>query len=65
MLAGKWISKMFDTNDKQMILNDSNRYNYEFTCDMNYKQFINIIDNYFRNLSKNAKFIEYDLGKVN
>jgi hypothetical protein len=63
MLAGKWISKMFDPNDKQIVIKHE-RLSYEFTCDLDYKQFISIIDSYFKSLSKNVNFINYDYGRV-
>lgn len=66
MLAGKWISKMFDPNKEQRkkISIESDRVSYEFTCEMHHQNFIQFIEKYFIKLCKEVKYSFITQGKV-
>lgn len=65
MLAGKWISKMFEPNYyKHNVIIDYDRLNYEFTSELFYEDLAKMIDNYFNKLAKNTTFICNSCGKV-
>ena len=64
MLAGKWISKMFEGDEKRNIIIEKERFSYEFTCNKHYKEMENIIGHYFGSNFEKVKYTECDLGKV-
>ena len=64
MLAGKWISKMFEADEKKIISFEKDKLSYEFTCSKNFKEMEKIIGGYFLENYDNAKFYNYDTGKV-
>ena len=64
MLAGKWISKMFEPDLNKQILINYERLSYEFTCDMHYLDFSKLLESYFTKLCKGINYIYYESGKV-
>ncbi len=64
MLAGKWISKMFEPEPIQEIVIDYQKLSYEFTCDMHYENFGKIIQSYFSNFCIDVNYTYKADGKV-
>jgi hypothetical protein len=64
MLAGKWISKMFDADEQKHILIEKERYNYEFTFNKHYKELEKNLGEYFENSFESVKYLSFDVGKV-
>ncbi len=65
MLAGKWISKLFEPDEnKQVVVIDYERFSYEFACDMDYEKFAGIVEKYWSKVCSYATYVHYDAGKV-
>lgn len=66
MLAGKWISKMFEPKNGQnkLFIIQSDRFSYEFTCEMHFQLYGKFIENYFVKICNNVKFNCITSGKV-
>jgi hypothetical protein len=63
MLAGKWISKMFEPN-KQITI-DYERLSYEFSCDLHYEDLFRIIEKFFYEVCKTPTYTYLGEGKFN
>jgi hypothetical protein len=64
MLAGKWISKMFDPDDQKNILIEKERFSYEFTYNKYFKDLEKILGDYFDNNFESVKYLSSEVGKV-
>jgi hypothetical protein len=78
MLAGKWISKMFDPDVSQNTMIDTgnntikptamldyDRYSYEFLADLHFEEFAKIMSNYMSKLCKSIMYVSFgNDGKV-
>ena len=65
MLAGKWISKMFEPDPEKQIIIDYDRFSYEFTCEMKVELFIKQFETNISKLCKSITYTNTDHGKVN
>ncbi len=64
MLAGKWISKMFDAEEMKNIIIEKERFNYEFTFNQGYKELETKLGNYFHSNFNFVKYLSSESGKV-
>jgi hypothetical protein len=66
MLAGKWITKMFEPNNYQtnQVVIDYDKNSYEFISELFFETFAKIIKNYFSKVSKDINYTYSGNGKV-
>lgn len=63
MLAGKWFKKMFEPESKKILI-DHERLSYEFTCNMDNKNFSSVISKYLKDVCKYVDYVDCENGKV-
>jgi len=66
MLTGKWLMTMFESSDVTIVTSEdkTEKYSYEFICEMPINNFCKTIDNFFVKNTKDIKYIIIDPDKV-
>ena len=65
MLAGKWISKIFEPDETKQIIIDYERFSYEFACEMDTENFSTVLEKYWSRVSSYVTYYNFENGKVN
>ena len=64
MLAGKWISKMFDAETNRCKVIQEEKLRYEYLCDLDFEKFVKLIQCYFSSYFNDVSYISENEGKV-
>ena len=66
MLTGKWLMTMFETGDQVISTTEdkSDKYSYEFICEMPIKNYCQVIESFFTKNCKDTKYIIIQSDKV-
>ncbi len=66
MLTGKWLMTMFETGEVTNVSTEqkSEKYSYEFICEMNIEKYCKLLDIFFLKNVKDLKYVILQPDKV-